>query len=52
MAMGGDLTWSAEHTMQHIDCVLQKCTPETYITLLTNVTPTISIKIKGSGRQI
>ena len=34
--MGGDLTWGGEHTKQYTDDVLQNCTPETYIILLTN----------------
>ena len=33
-----DLTWGGEHTIQHTDDVLQKCTVETYTILLTNVT--------------
>ena len=37
--MEGDLTWSGEHTIQHTADVLQNCTPDTYIILLTNVTP-------------
>ena len=44
--MAGDLTWGGEHTTQYTDDVLQNCTPETYIILLTNVTPINSIKIK------
>ena len=43
--MEGDLTWGGEHKIQYIDDVLQNCTPETYIILLTNVTPINSIKI-------
>ena len=35
MAMEGDLTWDGEHTVQYTDNVLQNCTPETYIILLT-----------------
>lgn len=27
-----------KHPIQHIDDILQNCTPETYIILLTNVT--------------
>ena len=38
MVMEGDLTWSVEHVIQYTDDVLQNCTPETYIILLTNVT--------------
>ena len=37
--MEGDLTWGGEHTIQYTDDVLQNCTPEIYIILLTNVTP-------------
>ena len=43
--MEGDLPWGGEPTIQCTDDVLQKCTPETYIILLTNVTPINSIKI-------
>ena len=39
------LTWGGEHTVQHTDDVLQKCIPETYVILLTLVTPIHSIKI-------
>ena len=43
--MEGDLTWGGEHTVQYTDDVLENCiTPETYIILLTNVTPKILIK--------
>ena len=48
MAMEGDLTLGGEHTTQYIDDVLQNRTPETYIIILTNVTPIKSIKIKLS----
>ena len=40
----GDLTLGGEHTIQYTDDVSENCTPETYITLLTNVTPINSIK--------
>ena len=43
--MEGDLTWGGEHTIQYTDDVLQKCTPESCIILLTNVTPIHSIKM-------
>ena len=43
--MEGNLTWDGEHTIQCPDDVLYNCTPETYTTLLTNVTPINSIKI-------
>ena len=35
--MEGDLTCGDEHTIQYTDDVLQNCTPETYIILLTNI---------------
>ena len=38
MVMEGGLTQCGEHTIQYTDDVLQNCTPETYIILLTNVT--------------
>ena len=44
MVMEGDLTWGGEHTIQYTDEVLQNCARETYIILLTNVTPINSIK--------
>ena len=44
--MEGDLTWSGEHTVQYTDDVLQNCTHETYIILLTSSTPINSIKKK------
>ena len=45
MAIERDLTLGGEHTIQCTDDVLQKCTHETYILLLTNVTPINSTKI-------
>ena len=48
MVMEGDLTWGGEHTVQYTDDVLQSCTPETYASLLTNVTPKIQLKRKKS----
>ena len=39
MVMEGDLTWGGEHTIQCTHDILQNCTPETYIILLTNATP-------------
>ena len=45
MVMEGDLTWGGEHTAQCADDVLQNCTPETCIILLTNVTTINSIKV-------
>ena len=44
--MEGDLTLGGEHTIQYTDDGLQNHTPETYIILLTNVTPINSIQIK------
>ena len=44
--MEGDLTWAGEHTVQYTFDVLQNCTHETYIILLTNVNPINSIKNK------
>ena len=38
------MTWGGEHTMQYRDDVLQNSTCETYIILLTSVTPISSIK--------
>ena len=42
--MEGHLTWGGEHTIQCADDVLYECTSETYIILLTNVTPINLIK--------
>ena len=44
--MEGDLTWGGEPTIQYTDDVLQNCTPETCIVLLTNVNPINSPKKK------
>ena len=41
MVLGGDLAWGGERTTQCTDDVLQNHTPETYIILSTNVTPSI-----------
>ena len=38
-----DFPRGGEHTIQYTDDVLQNCTPETYIMLLTNDTPINSI---------
>ena len=38
MVMEGDLTRGGEHTIEYTDDVLEYCTPETYIILLTSVT--------------
>ena len=39
-----DLTLGGEHTVQYTDDILQNCTSEMYIVLLTNVTQLNSIK--------
>ena len=44
MVMEGDLTWGGEHMIQYMDDVLQNCIPETYIILLTTVTPIFNKK--------
>ena len=36
MVMEGDVTWGGEHTLQYTGDVLQNCTPEIYIMLLSN----------------
>ena len=41
----GDLIWGSENTIKCTDDVLQNRTLETYMILLTNVTPIHSIKI-------
>ena len=46
MLAEGDLSWGGEHTIQHTGDVLDSCTAETYIILLTTLTPINSIKIK------
>ena len=46
MVMEGDLSWGGEHTVQCTNDVSYNCTPETYIILLTNVTPINSKKCK------
>ena len=40
MVMEGYLTWGGECTVQYTDDVLQDCTPETYVLLLTSVITT------------
>ena len=57
VVMAGDLF--CKHTIQHKDDVLQNCTPETYLILLTNIIPINSIKkfstkyqLKGSYTMI
>ena len=51
--MKEDLTWGGEHTIQYLDGVLQNCTPEIYIHLLTNATPIHlkNIEIKQQQQQ-
>ena len=39
MVTEDDLRLGGGHTMQYTDGVSWKCTPETYMVLLTNVTP-------------
>ena len=39
MVKEGDLTSGGEHTEQHTDGVLQNFTIDTYIIVLTNITP-------------
>ena len=46
-----DMTWGGEHTVQYTDDVLQSCTPETNIILLTNITPINSIFFNKRGKQ-
>ena len=44
--MERDMTWGGKHTIHYTDDVLQNRTPETYVILLTNVTPINSIQIE------
>ena len=44
MVMERDLTQGGEHTIQYTDEVLQNCTTETFIIILTSVTPINSLK--------
>ena len=48
MAMEDDLTLGGGHTVQYAARVSQKCTPKTYMTLGTNVTPINTIKRKSA----
>ena len=41
------MTWGVERTIQHTGDMLESCTAETYIILLTNVTPINSTTIKN-----
>ena len=52
MVMERNLTQGGEHTMQYTDDVLQNCAPETYIILLSHVTPINSIKNKDKNKQL
>ena len=47
--MEGDETWGGGHTRQCADGVLWNCTPETYVTLLTNATPINSTETQNNG---
>ena len=42
--------WGGEHTIQHTDGVLWTYTLETYVILLTNVTPINPVKIKNKNK--
>ena len=46
MVKEDDVHLSGGQTMQHTDHISWQCTLETYITVLTNVTPTNLIKTK------
>ena len=37
MVMEGGVTWGGEHTIQYTNDVLQNCTPDTYMILLTGI---------------
>ena len=52
MVIKEGLTWGGQHTVQYTDDVLQNCILETYIILLTNVTPGNSIKIEKNTIKI
>ena len=47
MVTENDLALGGGHTMQYTDHVTQKCTLETYIILLNNVTPINLIQNKN-----
>ena len=51
MVMEGDSTWGVKHTVQFTDGVLWNGTPDTYIILLTNVTPINLIEKKFLKRE-
>ena len=48
--MDRDLTWGREYTVQYTDDVVQNFIPETYVILLTNVTPINSVNKNGLNR--
>ena len=50
--MEEDLTLGGEHPLHYTDDVLQDCTLETYIILLTNVTLINLIKIHSTKNKI
>ena len=50
--MEGDLTQGGEHTILYTNDVLQKCTPEIYIILLTNITQIKLMKRKRNKSDI
>ena len=52
MVMERDLTWGGEHKIQYIDNVLQNCAPEPCIILVTNVTPTNSVKKQNKNDDL
>lgn len=57
MVTGGGLTLGGGHTVKYTDLVSLKCTPETFMILLTNATlmnllKTIKIKINIYYKQI
>ena len=46
MVMEGNPTWGGEHAIRGIDGVLWNCADETWIILLTSVTPIHSTETK------
>lgn len=52
MVTKGDLTLGVGHTIQYTDDVLLNYTLETYIIILTNITPgTFNLKIKTTKKR-
>ena len=51
MVTEDDLTLCGGHRMQYTECILQKCTLETYVILLSNATP-INLNKKSHGSLI